>query len=184
MGMFSTLKPVPVDSNGRRLVDRGSVIGCDLRSLDTNWLEISFPVDIKGLIIDIVSGTVYLDGTLQGSKAWVAHGDVVDVGAGKISVESPGHGFVSGQTVTFVNAGYITGNRVLTSGTDADTLEWTQTYAALHIEANAAYVLGHRYPSYTGPVVLPPIPVAVEPDTVICSMKASTTAVVGFTFWR
>ena len=178
------LKPVPVDSNGRRLVDRGSDLGCDIRSLDTNWLAIQFPVDLKGLTVGVISGTVYLDGTMDVSKAWFDAAAAVDSGGGTVTIAAANHGFAHDgtATVTIYGTTNYDGSEVLLAASDANNLVITATYVAENILATA-YAIGRRYPYLTVGQSID-FPIAKNADTTYCSLKASTTAVVALFGWR
>jgi len=178
------LKSVPVDENGRRLVDRGSDLGCDLRTLDTNWLDIQFIHDIKGLTIAVESGTVYFDGTMDSSKAWLDNAAAVDSGGGTVTLAAAAHGFAHDGSATCTISGTTNydGTFTILAASTADNIVITDTFVAETIPATA-YATGRRYPTRTAGQSIE-IPTAVDPDTTVISLKAATTATISLWPWR
>lgn len=186
-----SIKPVPVDANGWKLLDRASEIFTDRISLTTAEKTIYFGRDIKGCAFYVESGTVIDRGVQPVSVAFLDNSAVVDVEDGTVTLAATGHGFTAGDFVEiYGTTNYDTGvddreasqTPVELESVATDTVTITATYVAETIAAGA-YLVGYRDAQHVAASSWT-IPIAVERMTPICTLSASSTAVVSIILWR
>lgn len=185
------IKPVPVDANGWKLLDRGSEQFDDRIALTTTPLTLKLGRDIKGLSIYVESGTVIKRGTSPISVAYLDAAAVVDAGDGEVTIAATGHGFTAADTVEiYGTTNYDTGTTDNEAAQTAVTLEsvTTDTFniAATYVEETisaTAYAIGYRDSQHPAASSFD-VPVSVPAMTPICILSASTTAVISITAWR
>ena len=121
----------------------------------------------------------------------------VDATGGKVFLFAAGHDFLVGDTVTISGTTNYNGSHVLQTGTIATKLKITATYVAETIGSGAkatgfvqevfpattAYALGHRYPSLASGAGLF-LPLAIEANTTVCSVKSASTGAISILAWR
>lgn len=181
----STLKPAPVDANGRRLIDSASEVLTGTKVATTTVKNWQFPVDIKGIAAYVSSGTLLIKGITAACKEFFTAAAAVDAGSGKVQLTIDNCGFVSGDVVTLVGTGVTgyDGAKTLTSGTDSTKIEFAATYAAATIPATA-YVTGNQWATIPSGSAFD-LPPAMEPNTTMAQIKtSSSTATIAFVGWR
>lgn len=206
--MANLLSP-PLDHNAHRLVDRGLQPMFDRRTYGTDYLDLQFAVDIKGLSIEVVSGTLLVKtkvptaysqnqptftgwGTGLDRKGPAKHfldaAAAVDAGGGKVQLAAAYHGFASGDTVvihgtTNYGTAAVPVTEVLTAGTTSSVIEFTATYVAESIPATA-FITGSRAAQFVAGQSFD-IPTATQADTAVVQLAASSgTVVINILAWR
>jgi hypothetical protein len=175
-----SLRPSPTDANGHTLIDTGSQILSDRISLTTATRAIQFGADIKGLILYVESGTVILRGVAAFGKEYFDAEAAVDEGDGTVTLNADGHGFLTGSTVTISGTTNYDGTYTITAATDTITI--TATYVEETLPATA-YMVGYRDAQLAAASTWS-LPVAVHENTTVCTLSASSTAVVSIVAWR
>lgn len=179
-----TIKAVLRDDNGVSLAPLGTEVFVDQVALTTAQYTLQFPVDIKGLILQVSGeGTLIMTGLTNASMAFFNGEAITDATAGKVSIPCDGHGFADGSTVVIHGTTNYEGTEVLHADTSTDALVITATYVEETPPATA-YAVGNRPASFSASD--PPIrlDVAVPAYTTIAYLKASTTATVNILAWR
>ena len=175
-----SLKPVPIDGNGWKLLDRGSEVLCDRISLTTASLDVSFPEDIKGCACYVESGTVVVRGTSPNSKVYLDAEAAVE-GSGVVTIPATAHGLTANDTVTFYGPTNYSGPYTIDAVT-SDTFDIVADYEAETFSVTD-YAVGYRDARISNGQSFS-VPVAVVADTTVFTLSSTSTAVVSILAWR
>lgn len=184
-------KPVPVDANGWKLLDRGSEVFTDRIALTTVDHVLRFGRDIKGCSVYVESGTVIKRGVEPISVAYLDAEAAVDNEDGTVTLAATAHGFTQDDSVEiYGTTNYDTGaddreesqTALNLDSVATDSVTITATYVAETPPATA-YMIGYRDSQHAALSSFD-IPVVVEKMQPVCTLSASSTAVVSITAWR
>lgn len=176
-----SLKPVPVDANGWKLLDRGSEVLCDRISLTTASLAVKFPEDIKGCACYVESGTLIVRGTTPNSRVYLDAEAAVDAGGGEVTIPALAHGLTQNDSVVFHGPTNYSGPYTIASVT-TDTFNITATYEA-ETFSSTDYCVGYRDARIANAQSFS-VPVAKAADTTVFTLSSTSTAVVSILAWR
>ena len=185
------IKPVPHDANSWKMEDRGTQAMGDVQTIGSSFVPIRFGRDIKGLIFYVVSGEVSYLGVEPASYISLDASAVVDAGGGEVTIAATAHGLTAADTVEiYGTTNYDTGTTdveaaqtpVTIESVTTDTFNITATYVAE--TPSGAYAVGYRDPVIPAGAALSVPVVEGTVGTIICYLKAATSAVVNFYPWR
>lgn len=151
-----TRKPVPIDDQNWRLLDRCSEVFTNRFTIGAGNTSIFMAYDFKVILIHYESGTTLftLRGSIPGRKWFFTEtASVTADGGNHTTLHSTGHGFTAGDSVQIVGCVKTTdhttvlvpdGTYVLQAGShDADHIEVHSTYIA-GTPDSTGYIIGYR----------------------------------------